>query len=792
MGAPGISGPGVALYQKLAAAGLDPKAVYNVRDATLDREDLHITLEDGTIGFLEAVDGRVTGAFFEGTGEILVLPPNLAERGSMALFTGTAIMEEKFVSAYLRFNDDTAAQLKPYLRAIDDPQPFLNKWNTPAKTLAESDTLRLMATYLNKPPATGDRFLRARIESPKLGVFDAFYDTLSAEQIAMFRFSYGEGGIGYYDVLASFPMRSARRDEKSGEAERSMVETLSALNRLRIHAYKIDSTVSPPQTLSSKATLDIEVRNTGDRLLFFELSRFLKVSAVEMDGKPVEFLQNIAIEGSALARRGNDVIAVLVPTTLQSGQRFRMTFTYSGDVLSDAGNGLVYVGARGVWYPNRGLSMGDYDLTFRYPSDWILVATGKKTEQNASGGTTTAHYVSERPFPVSGFQLGKYTTATATSGNINVEAYATAGVERNFLGRKPPPPSTTPAPNVVPPPPPDPTRNAQGVAQQAARALDFYSRAFGPYPYSALSLAQMPGDYGQAWPSLVFLPSLAYFSRDELARERVKPSAALLYSEFMTPHESAHQWWGDLIGWKSYRDQWLVEALASYSAILELEKDHADDCRTFLEFYRESLLTKNDKGEENAQAGPVTLGQRLNNSHFPTGFIIVSYGRGLWLMHMLRTMLDDGAALSGHPNDEPFVRVLRTMRERYEGKDISTREFQKLLEEELPPSLKYEDRASLDWFFDNWVNGSAIPHIEIKDVRFTRRGASAIATATLTQKDAPDQLVTSVPIYAETSTGLKLVARSFADGPETKVRIAVPAGTKRLVVDPHQTILSRP
>ena len=161
-------------------------------------------------------------------------------------------------------------------------------------------------------------------------------------------------------------------------------------------------------------------------------------------------------------------------------------------------------------------------------------------------------------------------------------------------------------------------------------------------------------------------------------------------------------------------------------------------------------------------------------------------------MHMLRTMLDDGAALSGHPNDEPFVRVLRTMRERYEGKDISTREFQKLLEEELPPSLKYEDRASLDWFFDNWVNGSAIPHIEIKDVRFTRRGASAIATATLTQKDAPDQLVTSVPIYAETSTGLKLVARSFADGPETKVRIAVPAGTKRLVVDPHQTILSRP
>ena len=47
----------------------------------------------------------------------------------------------------------------------------------------------------------------------------------------------------------------------------------------------------------------------------------------------------------------------------------------------------------------------------------------------------------------------------------------------------------------------------------------------------------------------------------------------------MQAHETAHQWWGDLVGWKSYRDQWLVEALASYSAILAYEKDRAADCK---------------------------------------------------------------------------------------------------------------------------------------------------------------------------------------------------------------------
>jgi hypothetical protein len=790
-GPPLVGGPGTALYQKLASAALDPKAVYSVRAASLDREDLHITLEDGVIGFLQAVDGRVTGAFFEGAGDILVLPPDQAERGSLALFTGTAVMEEKFTSAYLRFNDDTFAKMLPYLRPAEEPQEFLEKWGTSAKTLAESDTLRLMASYLNQPPPAGDRMLRARLQSPKLGVFDAYFDTLSAEQIAMYRFSHAEGGAAYYDVLTSFPMRSARRSEKSGEAERSQVESLTALNRLRIHSFVVDAKVDPPQKLSAQVTLDIEVRDPGDRLLFFELSRYLKVEKVEVEGRPLEYLQNIAIEGSALARRGNDIVAVMIPETLRAGQRFRMTFTYTGDVISDAGNGLLYVGARGIWYPNRGMAMAGYDLRFRYPSEWTLVATGKRVEQASDNGITVSHWISERALPVAGFNLGRYTTATVKSGKVDVDVYATTGVEKGLLtprrGGSAPPAQNQPEQGI------DPTLHASRVAEQAAHAIDYFAKEFGPFPYSALALTQMPGSFGQAWPGLVYLSSLAYLSRDELIKARVKPGETLLYSEFMTPHETAHQWWGDLVGWKSYRDQWLVEALSNYSAVLSLEKDRPADCKYFLDYYRSHLLEKNAEGEENTQAGPVTLGQRLNSSHFPNGFNIVSYGRGTWLLHMLRTLLDDGASLSkDQSGEEPFLRVLRKMRERYQGRDISTREFQALLEEELPSSIRYENRASLDWFFDSWVNGSAIPKLELKDVRISRKTATVSATTTILQKEAPEELVTSVPLYAETVAGRKLVARVFADGPQTKVRITVPKDTRKLVLDPYGAILSRP
>ena len=116
----GKSGTAEALYLELSNTPLDPARVYQVRDASLDRAAIHITLEDGTIALTQDVLGRITGAFFEGEGEVLLIPPDEVERKSIGLFTGMAILEERFTSAYFRFNDDTAAELKPGLRAADN------------------------------------------------------------------------------------------------------------------------------------------------------------------------------------------------------------------------------------------------------------------------------------------------------------------------------------------------------------------------------------------------------------------------------------------------------------------------------------------------------------------------------------------------------------------------------------------------------------------------------------------------------------------------------------------------
>jgi len=357
-------------------------------------------------------------------------------------------------------------------------------------------------------------------------------------------------------------------------------------------------------------------------------------------------------------------------------------------------------------------------------------------------------------------------------------------------------------PMVVVPPPPSPARNAQAVADKAAKAIESFSQWFGPYPYSSLALTQMPGELSQGWPGLVFLSSFAFLSPQEQADLRIDPVTRELDSQVLV-HETAHQWWGDLVLWRSYRDQWLAEGLANYASLLMLEQQNPVQFRQVLEKYRRDLLSKNKDGEWLRDAGPVTLGQRLVSSHFPGGYEAISYERGTWLFHMLRSMLRDSETLShsrkgrAHPPanaDEPFFRALRKLRERYAGKSVSTQELVAVFEEELPRPLWYENRPKLEWFLEGWIEGTAIPELKAREVRSTEKNGVTTVTGVIVQKDAPDDLVTAVPVYATTSPGNALVflGEVLADGAETAFRLSAPTGARKIVLDPKQTILSSP
>src|SRR5438067_8581 len=683
-----VKNPAETFYLKLRSVGLNKSQVYKIREASLDRGKVHISLDDGTIAFTEAVDGHITGAFYQGYGEVLLMPPNQAERASMSLFTGSAILEETFSSAYFRFNDDVFSELQPYLRQAEDPAGFAAQWEMTARNLAASDALRLLLSFgesvpgAKGPPAPPtDRMLHAYVEGNKLGGFDVLYDSLLLEQISAGQHKH-VGGEDYYDVWASFA----------------------------------------------------------------------------------------------------------VPAPLTKGQKVQFIFEYSGSVLSEAANGLLYVGEHGTWYPNRGFAMAAFDLEFHYPPGWTLVATGHRAQLNTSGGEQVSKWVTERPVPVAGSNLGKYSQTVSHAGKVAITTYATANVERGFQGTGdiadsiiPVMPDTRiatarlhPFPAITPAPP-SPAVNAQAVGAASAKAIEFYEHQFGPYPYGELAITQMPGIVSQGWPGLIFLSTYSFLTTEEKTKLQSDPVRRLL-SDQVIAHETAHQWWGDLVKWNSYRDQWMMEALANYSALMLLESRDPAKFQRIMQSYRDILLAKGPNGIALMDAGPVTLGFRISSSQFPDAYEPVCYGRGTWLFHMLRTMMRDTERKSSprtngsrQTGDELFVRALRKIRKEYEDKAVSTSQLMHIFESELPASLEYEGHKSLDWFYEGWINGTAIPSFELRDVKFTENNKTntTLVTGTIVQQHAPDTLVTPVPLYASTGVKNIFLKRIFAEGKRT-------------------------
>ena len=102
--------------------------------------------------------------------------------------------------------------------------------------------------------------------------------------------------------------------------------------------------------------------------------------------------------------------------------------------------------------------------------------------------------------------------------------------------------------------------------REAQFSIELYTSYFGPLPFKRLAIMQQTAcNYGQSWPELVWLPICSFYDitvRHQLGLDWGDRG----YWKVVAPHEVAHQWWGQTVGFNSYRDQWMSEGFADFSA----------------------------------------------------------------------------------------------------------------------------------------------------------------------------------------------------------------------------------
>jgi hypothetical protein len=153
---------------------------------------------------------------------------------------------------------------------------------------------------------------------------------------------------------------------------------------------------------------------------------------------------------------------------------------------------------------------------------------------------------------------------------------------------------------------------------------------------------------------------------------------------------------------------------------------------------------------------------------------------------MLREMLRQPGAKDP---DAKFTALLRTLSTKYAYRALSTDDLQHEVEAVMTPAMDLEGGRSMEWFFEQWVRGTGIPHYRVEfSTHHTDKGE--VVRGKLFQTGVPRSFIASVPLYASNAVGHAVyLGAVVAAGPETSFHFTVQSAPHKLVIDPQMTLL---
>ncbi len=550
-----------------------------------------------------------------------------------------------------------------------------------------------------------------------------------------------------------------------------------------VETVTVRSVISTEVDLEGEATIVANVLATKVTVVPFELTAHLRVKeAFVRKGEQavaVPFVQATPEEGVA--------VALLLDEPLLFGDRVEILLRYAGDkVLVDDGVRTYRVGARASWYPNFD-DLAHFDLTFEVPKGNTVIAVGEPKGSRTQDGKVVSHWRTKTPIRVAGFNYGSFKEYLAKEENTGYQlaVYASLGVpdiitEINGAMRQQSAVMTPDQAVAIASSgitlisqysgATDLGVSLEGLAQSALadaqNSVQVFTARFGPSPFDRLAITQQAEwTFGQAWPGLIYLPYAAAFGTQ--ARAMLGLSGMAEFIDEVGIHEIAHQWWGHLIGWKSYRDQWISEGFAEFSAALVVEATGGQEAYdAFWRSRRRNVLARRFGSAPPAWAGPMTLGYRASSAKSPYGYQGLAYGKGGFVLHMLRDLMRD---VRVEDPDAAFFTMMRDFAQSYAGQEVSTADFQRTVQKHFVPQLNAAGDGKVDWFFDQWVYGRSIPTIH-SELEWESAGRGKYRVyGTVSQSNVPEDFVSVVSFYADLGKdGVGMFGRSAFRGEMTR------------------------
>jgi hypothetical protein len=740
-----------------------PTETLRTENVELRRDKGSLTLKNGQLSFVKADKDRPVIAVFTGDGVFRLQPAIPIEANYLSKVTGKSEIEESFDSAVFYFSDGTYDEVKKQAsdmpldpRAAQELKTLREKLKRGPNVAAE-----LLAEVMN--PKRGQSF-RAYLHGKKYNDLrfmmvpsGALPEFQSPEEVAVMNIDNEKTAIWYLTHLAS---EWANNTANSAENKRDVLAT----------HYKIETDVAKGGALTATTEMEFTAVADGARVLAVDLLPSLKVKKITNEkGREVSFIQDYSLH-------------VIEPQPLVAGKKYSLRFEYEGNkVIRDEGGGNFSVLARESWYPNVNtfLDHATYELKFRVPKKFTLVSVGKLESESKEGDSSVSVWKSDVPIAVAGFNYGEFKKRKVTDekANYELEVYTTQQVPDSLAHFQEQMALT-------------PSAMAQNALVDAQNSMRVYSQMFGPAPYSRLAVTQQPAfTFGQSWPTLVYLPVSAFL--DGTQRWSLMGGEAFRFSEFIlevTPHEVAHQWWGHMVGWASYHDQWLSEGFAEFSAGLFLEyTEKPAEVQKFWDRLHTEITAKNNFGNSPNDAGPIWLGLRLSTPKDPGGYRGMVYPKGAYILQMIRMLMRDDKT-----GDQDFSAMMKDYVQTHLYKNATSESFLAVVAKHMKPIMDLDGSHNMDWFRREWIYGTDLPKYRLDYSLKPSADGKTHLTAKLTQGEVANDFVMRVPIYLDFDGRVIKMGSILIKGNVTtpEINVDLPKRPKRVLLCANHDVLA--
>lgn len=319
----------------------------------------------------------------------------------------------------------------------------------------------------------------------------------------------------------------------------------------------------------------------------------------------------------------------------------------------------------------------DVRLTVSGPADYTYNSVGVRVSDTVAGGRRTTVWQTEHPVSFFNIVAGRW---AVKEGKDDTVIYYH----------------------------PEHKYNIEVMSRALDAARVYYSQWFAPYPWKTLKLSEFPAyaNYAQGFPTnITFSEGIGFLTKDD-------PRAAVAF--LVTAHESAHQWWGNILTpGKGPGGDILSEGMSHFSSGLLLEQVEGLRART--EFFKKIEEGYGNQRQVDSERPMVKIDGTRD------GDKTVTYDKGGWVAWMLANEMGRENALAGmrdfiaqyssnpdHPLLQDFLRVMRT---------------------------HAPDTTAFDAFTKQWYYEVVVPEYRLSDAQVVAAGADSSFDLTVTVKN---------------------------------------------------------